>query len=200
VIHRDLKPENIFLQSQQPSATLLSGDGEQEPSQIVASIASTIRQVCSLIPTVSDFSESLHFPEEANPNTEAEGHHFLIPYPTKGFAKGGAPVRLSPEIKQAQPGPKMMLDYRKNDAWALGLTLMAMMTNRREWIVVPAASAKELSETYSVGLRRVVQSLLVVNPTQRWNLRQAFEELTKLRKNCDHCVECGQRHTVIEYV
>jgi hypothetical protein len=41
----------------------------------------------------------------------------------EGISKGGAQITLSPEIKEAKAGRGKVLDYSKNDAYALGCVM-----------------------------------------------------------------------------
>ena len=41
--------------------------------------------------------------------------------PYDGFRRGGAPIALAPEITLPRPGPGVVLDYSKNDEWAVGM-------------------------------------------------------------------------------
>merc|ERR1711957_678792 len=90
---------------------------------------------------------------------------------------GGTPYYLSPEIIRKQP-----YNY-KTDVWSLGVLLYEMAALTRPFIgtleTLPKAILKgtfePLGPHYSDDLRQLVQGFLMVDPTQRLELRDALE-------------------------
>jgi hypothetical protein len=49
-----------------------------------------------------------------------------MPLPMQ-MPRGGAPGFLAPEVVTARPGPRAVINYEKNDDWAVGMLLHAML-------------------------------------------------------------------------
>jgi hypothetical protein len=53
---------------------------------------------------------------------------YIIHLKYDGFRRGGAPVTLAPEVSLPRPGPESMLNYAKNDEWAVGLVAHELLS------------------------------------------------------------------------
>eukprot|EP01052_Picozoa_sp_SAG31_P023998 SAG31_NODE_2014_length_6665_cov_2.737435_2_plen_1027_part_00 len=48
-------------------------------------------------------------------------HDWKVEMKFDGFRRGGAPIALAPEVTLPKPGPDALLDYSRNDEWAIGM-------------------------------------------------------------------------------
>jgi serine/threonine-protein kinase Chk2 len=51
---------------------------------------------------------------------------FCMPFHVPA-TRGGAPAFLAPEVMRPDPGPRTVIDYAKNDDWAVGMLLHQML-------------------------------------------------------------------------
>ena len=100
ISHRDVKPDNV----------LLGGDVVHTPLGDRPAVLK-----------LADFGEAQDFQSEG-----LEG--LRLPFITKKTSKGGAQYYLAPEIVQGKCGPTTVLDYEKNDAWAVGMVAYEMLS------------------------------------------------------------------------
>ena len=104
---------------------------------------------------------------------------FRMPLPVQ-MPRGGAPGFLAPEVVTPRPGPRTVIDYEKNDDWAVGMLLYSLLAG-------PAATnpfssgddPRRFADAdyqpldlgagggYSEGLAEVARGLLRVNPAER---------------------------------
>ena len=77
----------------------------------------------------------------------------------EGFCRGGALIALAPEVLLLQPGPGVYLYYGKNDVWALGMILHALMSSAEH---TPFNVMAETATYSDEGFRPVDQELLLV--------------------------------------
>jgi hypothetical protein len=104
--------------------------------------------------------------------------------------RGGAPGFLAPEVVTPRPGPRTVIDFEKNDDWAVGMLLHSMLvgppaTNpfssgddpRR--FVDADYQAPDLrgGGGYSAALGDITRGLLQVDPAARMDVSEALERL-----------------------
>jgi serine/threonine protein kinase len=98
-----VRQDNIMLQSCAPSGGGGGGGGAAQEERLV----------------LIDFGQCLdcaHY--------QLDG--FKMPMLTP-MSRGGAPGFLAPEVVTPRPGPRTVIDYAKNDDWAVGMLLYAML-------------------------------------------------------------------------
>jgi serine/threonine protein kinase len=116
---------------------------------------------------------------------ELDCKEFQLQFPTRHVPRGGAPLYLAPEVMTTRPGRGVVIDYAKNDAWAVGLILDNMLRVRVDQ-AEPAAFRTQshahmnadtrvpLPQGYSPAVAELVDGLLQCDPSQRLSIQQAW--------------------------
>ena len=79
------------------------------------------------------------------------------------FTKGGAPFYLAPEIVNAKPGPKQVLEYDKNDIYAVGLVGLQLISEPNEWETSKRGTptiSEAVKQQYSEQVINVISGLI----------------------------------------
>jgi serine/threonine protein kinase len=172
ISHRDIKADNIMLQSMPAAAGGGGGAGPASAERLV----------------LIDFGQCLDC-------ALYEFDGFNMPLPMQ-MPRGGAPGFLAPEVVTARPGPRAVINYEKNDDWAVGMLLHSMLvgppaTNpfssgddpRR--FVDADYQAPDLARGggdgggYSAALGEITRGLLQVVPAVRMGVGEALERLNE---------------------
>jgi serine/threonine protein kinase len=113
---------------------------------------------------------------------------FRLPLPCQ-FPRGGAPAFLAPEVLLPKPGPRTVIDYAKNDDWAIGMLLHDMLAGPAATKPFGACSDPTRfadgdyvppdlhAGGYSLALGEVARELLRVDPTARMDVNAALARL-----------------------
>ena len=113
---------------------------------------------------------------------------FKMPLPVN-MPRGGAPGFLAPEVATARPGPRTVIDYGKNDDWAVGMLLHSMLAGRaardpfssgddpRRFVDDDYQPLDLREGGYSAALGEISRELLRVDPAGRIDTRAALIRL-----------------------
>jgi len=113
---------------------------------------------------------------------------FNMPLPMQ-MPRGGAPGFLAPEVMTARPGPRAVINYEKNDDWAVGMLLHAILAgppatnpfssgdDPRRFADADYQPLDLRAGGYSPALGEIARGLLRVNPAERMDAAGALEKL-----------------------
>ena len=109
-----------------------------------------------------------------------------VPMPMDGWRRGGAPIALAPEITLPKPGPRVFLDYSKNDEWAVGMIAHELLSQDEEPfpdMEHPASYSDAVLQQASIPerCRPLVSGLLKVSLRERLDATQGVREARALQ-------------------
>ncbi|XP_072035166.1 serine/threonine-protein kinase PINK1, mitochondrial-like [Amphiura filiformis] len=101
----------------------------------------------------------------------------VLPYPSTYTCIGGNTALMAPEIKLAEPGPGVYLDYSKSDAWSIGAIAYEVLGHRNPFYrqgnqagldsgMYEESELPSLADTHT-ALGRVIRMLLRKDPSKR---------------------------------
>jgi serine/threonine protein kinase len=110
---------------------------------------------------------------------------FRVMLPYDGFRRGGAPITISPEVSLPEPGPNAVLNYEKNDEWAVGMVLHEILSPDGSTPFPDIDHPGTYSDTNYIpvrapvcaGLAAVVRSLLRVDVCERSAAEDAVTQI-----------------------
>ena len=129
-----------------------------------------------------------YFNKEGLKKGKLDGFKMPLPVPSD---RGGAPGFLAPEVATPRPGPRAVIDYEKNDDWAVGMLLHSMLAGRVQ--TAPFSSGdgdpRRFHEAgyveppgvrdgvYSAALGEVLREMLRVDSAERMDVGTALVRL-----------------------
>jgi hypothetical protein len=107
-----------------------------------------------------------------------------------GFRRGGAPIALAPEVVLPKPGPDCVLDYSRNDEWAVGMVSHELLTPDD---ATPFADMEHPATYSDAGYRDagipnyckpIVRDLLCVDVMKRLDAAEGSRQAKQLLSLC----------------
>ena len=169
IVHRDIKPDNIFLYTSQ-----------NNESQFKFTVS------------LGDFGEAWNAKQD-------DCKDLQMPYSTSNLNKGGAALYLAPEIKEAKPGRTSVLNYGKNDVYAVGMVALQLMCDEEEWNTITSNSGwcgqatEKMRQHYSKELVEVAMSLVGEYSTRPLGL-EARTRLAETQREIEEHYQLGTNY------